>query len=105
MSHELDGKRAVITAGADGIGRAMVRAFMASGARVHISDIDGDQLAGRQDQTVGLGATPAHVPHAAPVDPLARDARVCPGCPAPLLAQDRRSRARCGAGGKEYGRC
>ena len=37
--------RALITAGAGGIGRAMGEAFAAAGARVWVTDIDGDGLA------------------------------------------------------------
>jgi NAD(P)-dependent dehydrogenase (short-subunit alcohol dehydrogenase family) len=39
-----DAKRVLITAGAAGIGLAMARAFIASGAEVHICDIDADAL-------------------------------------------------------------
>jgi NAD(P)-dependent dehydrogenase (short-subunit alcohol dehydrogenase family) len=37
--------RVLITAGAGGIGRAMGEAFTAAGARVWVTDIDGDALA------------------------------------------------------------
>jgi len=41
----LKGKRVIITAAAGGIGRTMAEAFLANGARVHICDIDAEQLA------------------------------------------------------------
>jgi NAD(P)-dependent dehydrogenase (short-subunit alcohol dehydrogenase family) len=37
---QLEGQRALITAGAGGIGRVMTETFVAAGARVHICDID-----------------------------------------------------------------
>lgn len=48
MAHELDGKVAIVTGGAAGIGRATVELFVAEGARVVIADVDeerGEQLA------------------------------------------------------------
>jgi NAD(P)-dependent dehydrogenase (short-subunit alcohol dehydrogenase family) len=56
MSRELDGKVAIVTGGANGIGRATVEAFVAEGARVVIADIDDDAGA---DLVSNLGAIAA----------------------------------------------
>ncbi|EKD98758.1 MAG: short-chain dehydrogenase/reductase SDR, partial [uncultured bacterium] len=45
MNLDLNGKRVVITAGAQGIGLAIVEAFVAAGAQVHICDVNDDFLA------------------------------------------------------------
>ena len=42
VTAELDGKVAIVTGGASGIGRATVERFVAEGARVVIADIDRD---------------------------------------------------------------
>lgn len=52
----LDGKTVLITAAAQGIGRASVEAFAAAGARVVATDINADGLAGLD----GLGRVEAH---------------------------------------------
>jgi len=44
MKLELDGARVIVTAGAQGIGRAILEAYLAEGARVATCDIDGDAL-------------------------------------------------------------
>lgn len=41
----IDGLRVLVTAGANGIGREVVRAFAAEGARVHTCDVDQEALA------------------------------------------------------------
>jgi len=56
---ELEGKVAVVTGGAAGIGRAMVERFAAEGARVVIADIDAD--AGTEVASA-LGEVAAFVP-------------------------------------------
>lgn len=53
MAHELEGKVAIVTGGAGGIGRATVELFVKEGARVVIADVNaerGEQLA------AGLGS-------------------------------------------------
>ena len=70
MTSGLEGKRVVITAAADGIGKATAMAFIDAGARVHICDVDADKLAAFQAQVPGLGATLADVADPVQVDRL-----------------------------------
>ena len=70
MTSGLEGKRVIITAAADGIGKATAIAFIDAGARVHICDVDADKLAVIQAQVPGLGATLADVADPAQVDRL-----------------------------------
>lgn len=58
MSNELAGKVAVVTGGANGIGRAMVEVFVGEGARVVIADLD--DTAG-EELVAGLGDAAAFV--------------------------------------------
>ena len=44
MQYSAKGLRVVVTAGAAGIGRAIVRTFVEQGARVHICDVDDRML-------------------------------------------------------------
>jgi NAD(P)-dependent dehydrogenase (short-subunit alcohol dehydrogenase family) len=66
----LSGKRAIVTAGANGIGRAIAETLMAADVRVHICDVDELQLAAACEELPGLGATLADVADAAAVDRL-----------------------------------
>lgn len=52
MGHELDGKVAIVTGGANGLGRATVEAFVEEGARAVIADVDD---AAGDDMVAGLG--------------------------------------------------
>ncbi|MDH5412484.1 MAG: SDR family oxidoreductase [Alphaproteobacteria bacterium] len=70
METGLSGKRAIVTAGANGIGRAISETLMAAGARVHICDVDEAQIAAARAALPGLGATLADVSDVAAVDRL-----------------------------------
>ena len=50
MNLELEGARVIVTAGAQGIGRAIVEGFVAEGARVATCDIDAAALASLPDE-------------------------------------------------------
>ena len=53
MDLTLGGTRVLVTAGANGIGRDIARAFVAEGARVHVCDVDAaalDALCGTDPQ-------------------------------------------------------
>ena len=56
---KLDGKRALVTGGASGIGHAIARLFLENGARTVISDIDGDRLASAQKELAEYGTVRA----------------------------------------------
>ncbi|UCH75710.1 MAG: SDR family oxidoreductase [Rhodospirillales bacterium] len=70
MELRLDGKRALITAGAAGIGLAIAESMTAAGARVHICDIDEARLAATAKALPGTGRTVADIADAASVDRL-----------------------------------
>ncbi|WP_425404705.1 SDR family oxidoreductase [Hwanghaeella sp.] len=53
MDTDLSGKRAVITAGASGIGLATAKALQADGAQVFVCDVNEDSLANLPDGIIG----------------------------------------------------
>lgn len=59
MSGRLSGKRAVVTGGAAGIGKAIAAAFLREGATVLIADIDGDAAAATAEELASLGSISA----------------------------------------------
>ena len=56
VSNELEGKVAIVTGGASGLGEGLSRRFAAEGAKVLIADVDGDAGA-------ALAATSAPTPY------------------------------------------
>jgi NAD(P)-dependent dehydrogenase (short-subunit alcohol dehydrogenase family) len=61
MTGRLQGKSAVITGGAKGIGRATAELFAREGARIVVTDVDGEGLGAVREQLDAEGATVATV--------------------------------------------
>ena len=74
MKIDLNGLRVVITAGAQGIGRAIAEAFLQSGARVHVCDIDQSALSLLAEQLPSIGRSIADVSQPDQVDAFIDDA-------------------------------
>jgi NAD(P)-dependent dehydrogenase (short-subunit alcohol dehydrogenase family) len=72
-------QRVVVTAGASGIGLVVTQSLLAAGARIHVSDIDGDRLAEARVKLPLAGTTVADVADPAAVDRLFDDAKAALG--------------------------
>lgn len=70
---DANGKRVIVTAGAGGIGLAIVEALVATGARVHICDVEAAAME-VCTRRFGITATKCDVSDEAQVDALFRDA-------------------------------
>jgi meso-butanediol dehydrogenase/(S,S)-butanediol dehydrogenase/diacetyl reductase len=57
---ELDGRRAFITGGANGIGRAIAHALAQSGVKVAVADLDAE-MARRTANEIGAGAVSVEI--------------------------------------------
>jgi NAD(P)-dependent dehydrogenase (short-subunit alcohol dehydrogenase family) len=71
---DLAGKRVIITAGATGIGRAMAKGFLDSGAHVHICDVAEDRLRSFASAESNLSFSVADVASPADVEKLFAEA-------------------------------
>jgi NAD(P)-dependent dehydrogenase (short-subunit alcohol dehydrogenase family) len=74
-SVDLTGKRAVVTAGGSGIGKAIALSIAAAGGRVHVCDIDAALLEAVATEEAGISGTLADVSDPAAVDQLFEAAR------------------------------
>jgi len=70
MDKALAGQRALVTAGASGIGRAIARRFAAEGARIFVCDVDGKALSAFLAENPGSAGILADVSDPAQVDRL-----------------------------------
>lgn len=70
MDISLNGKRVVVTAGAQGIGLAITEAFVAAGAQVHICDVNDDFLAAAKKKFPKVSQSRTDVSNADQVDAM-----------------------------------
>jgi len=70
MDLDIKGLRVLVTAGANGIGLAIARAFAAEGAKVHVCDVDADALAALKASDPALTRTVCDVADRAAVAKL-----------------------------------
>lgn len=73
MNLDLNGKRVVITAGAQGIGLAIAEAFVAAGAQVHICDVNDDFLASAKQKLPQVTQSRTDVSSESQVDAMFAD--------------------------------
>jgi len=67
---QVEGKRVIVTAAADGIGRAIADGFLDGGAQVHVCDVNADALEKFANERPGLGVHLADVSDANAVDAM-----------------------------------
>jgi NAD(P)-dependent dehydrogenase (short-subunit alcohol dehydrogenase family) len=73
MDLDITGLRVLVTAGGDGIGRAIARRFVSEGARVHICDVDEMALAELQSSDPTITSSPCDVSNRTAVQKLFAD--------------------------------
>jgi NAD(P)-dependent dehydrogenase (short-subunit alcohol dehydrogenase family) len=69
----MNGKRVVVTAGAQGIGLVIARTFVEAGAQVHICDVNADALAAAKANMPGITASLTDVSNETQVDAMFAD--------------------------------
>lgn len=69
----MNGKRVVVTAGAQGIGLVIAKTFVEAGAQVHICDVNADGLSAAQKSMPGVTASLTDVSDEAQVDAMFAD--------------------------------
>ncbi|MCB0082872.1 MAG: SDR family oxidoreductase [Caldilineaceae bacterium] len=74
MAQSHENLRVLVTAAASGIGRTIAQAFVENGARVHICDINSDDLQSCAAELPNIGTSKADVADPAQVDQLFQDA-------------------------------
>ncbi len=80
MDLELKGLRVLVTAGANGIGRAIARRFAAEGAKVHTCDVDEIALSELAASDPAITSSPCDVSNRAAVQKLFAEAETELGC-------------------------
>lgn len=75
MNLDINGLRVLVTAGANGIGLAIARAFVSEGARVHICDVDDAALTALQQSDPALTSSRCDVSDRSAVETLFKDAQ------------------------------
>jgi NAD(P)-dependent dehydrogenase (short-subunit alcohol dehydrogenase family) len=75
MNLDINGLRVLVTAGANGIGLAIARAFVSEGARVHVCDVDDAAVAALRQSDPALTSGRCDVSDRSAVETLFKDAQ------------------------------